>query len=101
MAPFWSVNSSTLGLAVKLQSQRPPWYTEARVDAFLLAFRAQLAGLSAEAFATHKRGLVVKTLERAKNLAEETAGFWGRIRAGDCDFLRCERRSMDRTDFFD
>ena len=88
MALSWSVNASTLGLGFKLQSQRAPWDTEARVDAFLCAFRARLAALAPDALATQKRGLVAKMCERAKSVGEETARFWARVRAGDCDFLR-------------
>ena len=73
-----------------MQSTRAPWHCEARVDAFLEAFAVRLAALSDAEFATHKDGLVVKKLERAKNLGEETTRFWDRIRAGHCDFLRRE-----------
>lgn len=86
----WSVAYSTHGLGIRVQSTRAPWYCEARVDAFLEAFAARLAALSDAEFATHKDGLVVKKLERAKNLGEETTRFWDRIRAGHCDFLRRE-----------
>ena len=89
-APFWSVNGSTLGLGLKVQSARAPWHVEARADAFLRAFRATLAALAPAALATHKRGLLVKLRERAQSLGDETARFWARVRAGDCDFLRRE-----------
>ena len=46
--------------------------------------------MASDAFATHKQGLVTKQLERPKNLSEETARFWGRMRAGHYDFLRRE-----------
>ncbi|PIL27298.1 hypothetical protein GSI_10445 [Ganoderma sinense ZZ0214-1] len=87
----WSVAHSTHGLGIRVQSTRAPWHCEARVDAFLEAFAARLAALSDAEFAMHKDGLVVKKLERAKNLGEETSRFWGRIRAGHCDFLRHEK----------
>ncbi|KAI1798428.1 LuxS/MPP-like metallohydrolase [Ganoderma leucocontextum] len=87
----WSVAHSTHGLGIRMQSTRAPWHCEARVEAFLEAFAARLAGLSDAEFAMHKDGLVVKKLERAKNLGEETTRFWDRIRAGHCDFLRHEK----------
>ncbi|KAH9855602.1 LuxS/MPP-like metallohydrolase [Lenzites betulinus] len=85
----WSVNS-TLGLGIRIQSVRAPSFLESRVDAFLETMGDRIARLSADEFAQHKEGLIVKTLERAKNLGEETARFWGQIRSGFYDFLRKE-----------
>ncbi|KAI0819462.1 LuxS/MPP-like metallohydrolase [Trametes gibbosa] len=85
----WSING-TLGLGIRIQSIRPPPFLESRVDAFLERMGDRIAGLSAEEFTQHKEGLVVKTLERAKNLNEETARFWGQIRSGCYDFLKKE-----------
>ncbi|KAI0764784.1 LuxS/MPP-like metallohydrolase [Fomes fomentarius] len=87
---LWSINSSTLGLSIKVQSTRSPWFVEERVEAFLEAFGERLASMPDEEFARHKEGLVVKKLERVKNLGEETDRFWDRIRAGHYDFLRHE-----------
>ncbi|KAI0746531.1 LuxS/MPP-like metallohydrolase [Daedaleopsis nitida] len=90
-ATTWVINSGTLGLGIKVQSTRAPRFVEGRVEAFLEAFAAQLAALSDEQFAKHKEGLIVKKLERVKNLGEETARYWDRIRAGHYDFLRHEK----------
>ncbi|KAI0367165.1 LuxS/MPP-like metallohydrolase [Pilatotrama ljubarskyi] len=85
----WSING-TQGLGMRIQSTRPPWFLELRVDAFYEAMGDKLANMSPEEFSTHKEGLLVKKLERPKNLAEETARFWGHIRSGYYDFLRHE-----------
>ena len=86
----WSVAHSTVGVGIRIQSTRAPWHCEARVEAFLEAFAGRLAGMTAEEFAMHKDGLVVKKLERVKNLGEETSHFWDTICAGHYDFLRSE-----------
>ncbi|KAI0658946.1 LuxS/MPP-like metallohydrolase [Cubamyces menziesii] len=85
----WSING-TVGLGVKIQSTRAPWYTESRVDAFLEKMSERIAAMPADEFATQKEGLIVKTLERAKNLGEETVRFWGHIRSGYYDFVKRE-----------
>ena len=83
-------NSSTLCLGIKVQSTRAPWFVEARVEAFLESYADRLASMPADEFQTYKDGLVVQKLERVKRLAQETARFWDRIRAGHYDFLRRE-----------
>ena len=93
-ASNWSVNGSTYGLGIKIQSTRAPAFLEERVEAFLEAFGKQLAALTDEQFAAHKEGLIVKKLQRVKNLGEETARFWTRITAGHYDFLRRESLSL-------
>ncbi|KAH9941260.1 LuxS/MPP-like metallohydrolase [Epithele typhae] len=86
----WSVAGATHGLLVKVQSPRPPWAVEARVDAFLAGFGDTLGAMAAPAFAAARAGLVAARRERAKNVAEEGARFWARVRAGDCDFVRAD-----------
>ncbi|TBU47821.1 LuxS/MPP-like metallohydrolase [Dichomitus squalens] len=86
----WSIANSTVGVGIRMQSTRSPWHCEARVEAFLEAFAERLSGMTAEEFAMHKDGLVVKKLERVKNLGEETSRFWETICAGHYDFLRNE-----------
>ncbi|RPD65209.1 LuxS/MPP-like metallohydrolase [Lentinus tigrinus ALCF2SS1-6] len=90
-ASIWSINSSTLGISIKIQSTRAPWFVEERVEAFLETFAEErLLSMTEAEFETHKEGLIMKKLERAKNLSEETTRYWTRIRAGHYDFLRHE-----------
>ncbi|KAI0353367.1 LuxS/MPP-like metallohydrolase [Trametes cingulata] len=89
ISSHWSING-TQGLAMRIQSTRPPWFLESRVDAFYEIMGDRLANMSPEEFSMHKEGLIVKKLERPKNLGEETARFWGQIRSGYYDFLRHE-----------
>jgi len=79
-----------MGLGIKVQSTRPPWYVEARIDAFLSSYRDQLEHIPLSDFDAKKDGLIIRKLERAKNLAEENARFWGYVSSGYCDFLRHE-----------
>ncbi|TFY68977.1 hypothetical protein EVJ58_g698 [Rhodofomes roseus] len=87
---MWDVVTS-MGLSFKIQSTRAPWYLEERVEVFLEQFRDTLAGMSQEDFETEKEGLIVKLLERPKNLYEETLSFWAQIRQGCYDFLRRQK----------
>ncbi|KAI0718393.1 LuxS/MPP-like metallohydrolase [Cerioporus squamosus] len=89
-ASIWSINSSTLGIRIKVQSTRTPWFVEERVEAFLETFAERLSSMTDAEFESRKEGLINKKLERVKNLAEETTRFWTRIRAGHYDFLRHE-----------
>ena len=65
---FWSLNNRTLCLGIKVQSTRAPWFVETRVDAFLETIAGQLGSMSDTEFTDHKEGLIVKKLERVKNL---------------------------------
>ncbi|KAH9896624.1 LuxS/MPP-like metallohydrolase [Cubamyces lactineus] len=85
----WSING-TIGLGVKIQSTRAPWFTESRVDVFFERMGDRIAAMPADDLATQKEGLIVKTLERPKNLGEESARFWGHIRSGYYDFVKHE-----------
>lgn len=85
----WAV-ATTIGLDLKIQSTRAPWFVEERVEAFLETFGDEIAGMTPELFNTHKAGLVTRMLERPKNLQEETSRFWAHICSGYYDFLRSE-----------
>ncbi|KIP05202.1 hypothetical protein PHLGIDRAFT_129039 [Phlebiopsis gigantea 11061_1 CR5-6] len=87
-----TVRSSTgsMGLDIKIQSLKPPSFLEGRVDAFLEAFRDVLAGFSEEKLAHEKNSLIMKLLEKPKNLGEESARFWDKINWEYYDFLQNE-----------
>lgn len=44
--------------------------------------------MSEEDFASQKEGLIVKKVEKHKNLAEESSAFWNEIGSGYFDFAR-------------
>lgn len=89
ISSFWTISSS-VGLRIKIQSLRPPWVVEERVENFLAAFGDTLASMSEEEFVPKKDGLIVRYLERNKNIDEEAAKFWTQISTGYYDFLRGE-----------
>lgn len=76
-----------MGLNIKIQSQKSPAFLESRVEAFLDSFSATLAQMSSKKLEEEKESLVLKLLEKPKNLAEESTRFWGWITWGDYDFL--------------
>lgn len=80
----------SMGLDIKIQSLKSPAQVEERVEAFLSSFRSNLAGFTPAQLAELKSALVLKLLERPKNLAEETSRFWYQIEGGYYDFLRSE-----------
>lgn len=85
----WRLHGA-MGVRFLLQSEREPVYLESRVDAFLEAYRTQLAATTSEEFEKQKEGLISYLLEKVENLDNETRRFWSHITNGYCDFLRRE-----------
>lgn len=85
----WNARGS-MGLRFLLQSEKEPVYLESRVEAFLEAYKAQLAATTPEEFEKQKEGLISQKLEKLENLHSETSRFWLHITSGYCDFLRRE-----------
>lgn len=71
--------ATTMGFRVLIQSEREPEYLERRIDAFLLKMKETIEKMDAEEFEGHKRSLVMKRLEKLKNLDSETGRLWGYI----------------------
>lgn len=76
----------TTVLRFRIQSRKDPVFLEERIEAFLNSFLEQLEAMSDDDFCTRRRGLIVKKLEKPKNLAEEAGDYWGQIRSGYCNF---------------
>lgn len=77
-----------MGVKLIIQSERDPIYLESRVDAFLDAYRMELAATTPEEFQKQKDGLISAKLEKLENLNSETRRFWSGIVNGYCDFMR-------------
>jgi len=75
-----------------MQSRKDPVFLEERIEAFLGLFLEQLKAMSDDDFDTRRRGLIVKKLEKAKNLAEEIGDYWSQIRSGYYNFSQGELR---------
>lgn len=71
-----------------MQSRKDPVFLEERIEAFLGSFLEDLKAMSDDDFDARRRGLIVKKLEKAKNLAEEAGDYWGQIRSGYCNFTQ-------------
>lgn len=65
-------------------------FLEERIESFLGSFHEQLKAMPDGDFNIRRNGLIVKKLEKAKNLAEETDDYWNQIRSGYYDFSRGE-----------
>jgi len=73
-----------------MQSRKDPVFLEERIEAFFESFLEELKAMSDDDFDARRRGLIVKKLEKAKNLAEEASDYWGQIRSGYCNFAQGE-----------
>ncbi|KIJ30195.1 hypothetical protein M422DRAFT_187437 [Sphaerobolus stellatus SS14] len=80
-----------LGVGIEIQSTRDPVYLEERVENFLLDFRETIQEWTDEELETQKEGLIMKQLQKVKNLSEETSHFMNHIRSGYYDFTRHEK----------
>eukprot|EP00271_Cylindrocystis_brebissonii_P012852 TRINITY_DN32367_c0_g1_i1.p1 TRINITY_DN32367_c0_g1~~TRINITY_DN32367_c0_g1_i1.p1 ORF type:complete len:963 (+),score=199.34 TRINITY_DN32367_c0_g1_i1:121-2889(+) len=71
---------SVLGFCLRCQSAEfPPTHLQARCEAFLAKFRADLAAMPAEEFATHVKALVSEKLQKDHSLGDETERLWEQI----------------------
>lgn len=77
---------TTYGFRFIIQSERTPDYLESRIDHFLVQQSAALASLSDAEFEGHKRSVIVKRLEKPKNLDQETGRHWSQISNEYYDF---------------
>lgn len=71
--------STTYGFRFIIQSERTPEYLESRIEAFLNQFASTLGSMSDSDFEGHKRSLVVRRLEKLKNLDQESSRHWAQI----------------------
>ncbi|KAK1519789.1 insulin-degrading enzyme [Colletotrichum abscissum] len=78
--------STTYGFRFIIQSERTPEYLESRIEAFLNHFANNLDSMSETDFEGHKRSLIVKCLEKLKNLDQESDRHWAQIASGYYDF---------------
>jgi insulysin len=78
--------ATTLGFRFIIQSEKTPQYLEKRIDEFLASYANTLAEMDVSDFENHKRSLIVKRLEKLKNLDQETARHWTHISNEYYDF---------------
>jgi len=82
---------TTIGFRFIIQSEKDPRYLDSRIENFLTTYRQTLVNMSETEFESHKRSLVVKRLEKLKNLDQETGRHWSQIQCEyyDFDYGKC------------
>ena len=77
---------TTCGFHFLVQSERTPEYLDSRIEAFIIKFAELLDGMSEIEFEGHKRSLIVKRLEKLRNLDQEMTRHWTQIANEYYDF---------------
>jgi insulysin len=78
--------ATTCGFRFLIQSERTPDYLDRRIEAFLVRFGETLQKMTEAEFEGHKRSLVIKRLEKLRNLDQETSRHWAQISNEYYDF---------------
>lgn len=78
--------TTTYGIRFLVQSEKSPEYLESRVEAFLVKFGDMLEKMSEDEFDGHKRSLVIRRLEKSRNLDQETSRHLNQIVSQYYDF---------------
>ena len=73
-----------------MQSRKDPAFLEKRIEVFLGRFFEELKAMSDDDFNARRKGLIVKKLEKGKNLAEEAGDYWDQIISGYYNFSQGE-----------
>lgn len=77
---------TTQGFRFLIQSEKTAPYLDSRIEAFLSGYEKTLGEMSESEFEGHKRSLIVKRLEKMKNLDQETNRHWTQIYGEYYDF---------------
>jgi len=91
------ISLTTIGFRFIIQSEKSPQYLESRIEAFLVNYGKTLANMSDADFESNKRSLIVKHLEKLKDLDQETGRHWGQMSNEYYDFEY--REHLDRQCF--
>ncbi|KAF4965839.1 hypothetical protein FSARC_6403 [Fusarium sarcochroum] len=78
--------STTYGFRFLIQSEMTPDFLDARVEAFLQRYADTLDKMSDKEFEGHKRSLIVRRLEKLRNLDQESTRHWNQITTEYYDF---------------
>lgn len=78
--------ATTCGLRFLVQSEKSPEYLDGRIEAFLTQFGNMLDKMSESEFEGHKRSLIIKRLEKLRNLDQESSLHWAQISTEFYDF---------------
>lgn len=86
VSTFWMRMGGVRGLLIFLLSHKPPTYVEQRVDSFMETLKTFLADMADDEFEKHKQALVLKRLEKPKNMSEQDTLYWNEIAAETYNF---------------
>lgn len=89
-------STTTLGFRFLIQSEKTVQYLEGRIESFLSNYVETLEQMGDTDFESHKRSLVIKLLEKMKNLDQETNRLWSQIANEYYDFESCKSLEYDR-----
>ncbi|KAJ9137301.1 A-pheromone processing metallopeptidase Ste23, partial [Pleurostoma richardsiae] len=101
--------STTYGFRFLIQSEKTCQYLESRIEGFLSGYADTLENISDADFESHKRSLVIKRLEKLKNLDQESGRHWNQICNEYFDFELAQQDAAhvkqltksDMIDFFE
>jgi insulysin len=77
---------TTYGLRFLIQSEMTPEYLDSRIEAFLSRFGETLHNMTETEFESHKRSLIIRRLEKLRNLDQESSRHWSQISSEFYDF---------------
>ncbi|KHN95135.1 a-pheromone processing metallopeptidase Ste23 [Metarhizium album ARSEF 1941] len=89
--------STTTGLRLLIQSNKKPKYLDRRIETFLARFGQKLEQMSDCEFESHKRSLLVRCLEKLRDLGQEAARHWIQIESEYYDFELAQHDADDVT----
>lgn len=78
--------ATTCGFRLLIQSERTPDYLDSRIEAFLVQVGELIDNMSDADFEGHKRSLILKRLEKPRNLDQESTRHWTQISGEYYDF---------------
>ncbi|KAI1096322.1 ubiquitin carboxyl-terminal hydrolase-like protein [Rostrohypoxylon terebratum] len=84
-------SATTYGFRFIIQSERTSEYLESRIDSFLATQTTSLENMSDADFESHKRSVIIKRLEKLKNLDQETGRHWAQVNNEYYDFEAAQR----------
>uniref|UniRef100_A0A0B7KQ84 Uncharacterized protein n=1 Tax=Bionectria ochroleuca TaxID=29856 RepID=A0A0B7KQ84_BIOOC len=82
--------ATTCGIRLLIQSERTPDYLDSRIEAFLVQFGDVLEKMTEVEFEGHKRSLIIKRLEKLRNLDQESSRHWSHISGEYYDFEQAQ-----------
>ncbi|RGP63560.1 insulysin [Fusarium sporotrichioides] len=83
--------STTYGFRFLIQSEMTPEFLDSRIEAFLMRYADTLEKMSDTEFEGHKRSLIVRRLEKLRNLDQESTRHWSQITNEYYDFELAQR----------